>query len=87
MFLWLRRRGTGAFVHLSLVLVWDFRAVCSRMPQSVPRLVTCLNQYGTSNFEPQRIVVTTFYAEVCFHTPYPLTLCDCILHCVVYGLQ
>jgi hypothetical protein len=38
------------------------------MPQSMPRLVTCLNQYATSTFEPQRIVVAAFYAEVCCHT-------------------
>lgn len=40
------------------------RAVCSRMSQSMPRLVTCLNQYGASTFEPQRIVVAAFYAEL-----------------------
>ncbi|KAJ9596476.1 hypothetical protein L9F63_012515, partial [Diploptera punctata] len=36
----------------------------SRMPQSVSRLVTCLNQYNTSCLEPQRITVVAFYAEL-----------------------
>ncbi|KAJ4431384.1 hypothetical protein ANN_19981 [Periplaneta americana] len=39
-------------------------ALCARMPQCMPRLVTCLNQYATSTLEPQRIVVAAFYAEL-----------------------
>ncbi|XP_069674813.1 maestro heat-like repeat-containing protein family member 1 isoform X2 [Periplaneta americana] len=40
------------------------KALCARMPQCMPRLVTCLNQYATSTLEPQRIVVAAFYAEL-----------------------
>ncbi|PSN35449.1 hypothetical protein C0J52_06619 [Blattella germanica] len=39
------------------------RALCSRMPNCLSRLVTCLNQHGTSRFESQRVVVVAVYAE------------------------
>lgn len=70
----------------SLYWFCDFRALCARMPPSMPRLVTCLNQYGTSTVEPQRIVVAAFYAEVCFHTSHPLTLlCGRMLYFCVHS--
>lgn len=34
-------------------------------PHIVPRLVTTLNQYAISTFEPQRIVSIAFFVEVC----------------------
>lgn len=33
-------------------------------PHIVPRLVSTLNQYAVSSFEPQRIVSTAFFVEV-----------------------
>lgn len=66
--------GNCVLFNCGLYLFCNFRSLCARVPQSIPRLVTCLNQYGTSNVEPQRIVVVAFYAEVCYHTPHPPTL-------------
>jgi len=80
--------SVGNCVLFDCDLYWfcNFRALCARVPQSIPRLVTCLNQYGTSTVEPQRIVVVAFYAEVCCHTGHPLTLlCGHMLYFCVHS--
>lgn len=38
--------------------------IFSSCPHIVQRLVTALNVYAVSNFEPQRIVATAFFVEV-----------------------
>ncbi|XP_046989834.1 maestro heat-like repeat-containing protein family member 1 isoform X1 [Schistocerca americana] len=50
-----------AFIKMIPGLV---KKVCQCVPQSLPKLVGCFNQYGTSNYEPQRITVAAFYAEL-----------------------
>lgn len=39
-------------------------SIITYSPDIVPRLVTTLNQYAVSTFEPQRIVSTAFFVEV-----------------------
>ena len=78
--------GNGVLFDCNLYSFCNFRALCVRVPQSIPRLVTCLNQYVASTVEPQRIVVVAFYAEVCCHTAHTLTqLCSHMLYFCVHS--
>ncbi|XP_068084667.1 maestro heat-like repeat-containing protein family member 1 [Anabrus simplex] len=53
--------NTASFIEVIPLLA---RSVCVCMPRALPKLVTSLNQYGTSSYEPQRITVAAFFAEL-----------------------
>lgn len=38
-------------------------SICQTFPLLLPTLMTVLNQYAATNCEPQRIIITAFYAE------------------------
>ncbi|XP_063232625.1 maestro heat-like repeat-containing protein family member 1 isoform X2 [Bacillus rossius redtenbacheri] len=40
------------------------RALCACVPHLLPKLITHLNQYSTSSYDPQRVAVAAFYSEL-----------------------